>query len=243
MRTEPLDQLDNQLLGSRARAAILEAIFDGGFEDKLPSEDRLAEMLNVSRTTIRTALQGLERDGVITRRRAIGTTINPHVRPSSLALQRLMGFDGLLRERGHEVEVEIDAEWGRAGSRFSEIFPLEQDVECLLIEKAYRADDTLALAIADAVPRDEIQTPSARDDVEPSLFTFSSRYCRAPIHHAVVKLVPMVKRKHGTRLELALGAAFLRLHEIHYSVHGDAAAYSIIDIDDSFIQLEVVRTQ
>ena len=56
-------------------------------------------MLNVSRTTVRTALQGLERDGVVTRRRAIGTIINPHVRPSSLALQRLIGFDGLLAER------------------------------------------------------------------------------------------------------------------------------------------------
>jgi DNA-binding GntR family transcriptional regulator len=53
----------------------------------------------------------------------------------------------------------------------------------------------------------------------------------------------MVKKKGGTRLELAPGTAFLRLNEIHYSVHGDPVAYSIIDIDDSFIQLEVVRTQ
>ena len=238
----PLDQLDNQLLGSRARAAILKAIFSGAFAVKLPSEDRLAEMLNVSRTTVRTALQGLERDGVVTRRRAVGTTINPHVRASSLALQRLMGFDGLLRERGHDVEVDIAAEWGPAGERFSNVFPVAPSLECLLIDKAYRADDTLALAIVDAVPRAEVRDPSAREDVEPSLFAFSNRYCRAPIHHAVVKFVPMVKKKGETRLELAPGTAFLRLNEIHYSVEGDPVAYSIIDIDDSFIQLEVVRT-
>src|SRR3954451_9913890 len=103
---EPLRQLDSRLLAMRARSAILRAIFDGSFESKLPNEDRLAEMLNVSRTTVRTALHGLERDGVVTRRRAIGTIINPHARPSSLALQRLIGFDGLLSERGHDVEVE-----------------------------------------------------------------------------------------------------------------------------------------
>jgi DNA-binding FadR family transcriptional regulator len=75
---EPLRQLDSRLLAMRARTAILRAIFAGRFESKLPNEDRLAEMLNVSRSTVRTALQGLERDGVVTRQRAIGTMINPH---------------------------------------------------------------------------------------------------------------------------------------------------------------------
>jgi GntR family transcriptional regulator len=240
----PVDQLDNQLLGLRARAAILKAIFEGRFEsNKLPNEDRLAEMLNVSRTTVRTALQGLERDGVVTRQRAIGTIINPHVRPSALALQRLIGFDGLLRERGHEVDVEISAKWGTAGDRFADFFALEPDLECLLIDKAYRADDTLALAIVDAVPREQITNEDAAGDVEPSLFTFSRRYCRTPIHHAVVRLAPMIKDGDDTHLDLAPGTPFLRLYETHYSARGEQVASSIIDIDDSFIQLEVVRTQ
>jgi hypothetical protein len=78
--------------------------------------------------------------------------------------------------------------------------------------------------------------------VEPSLFAFSKRYLKTPIHHAVVKLVPMAMNG-DTRLELVHGSAFLRLHERHYSARGDGVAYSIIDIDDSFIQLEVVRTR
>ena len=238
----PLDQLDNRLLPSRVRAAILKAIFDGRFGSKLPNEDRLAEMLNVSRTTVRTALHGLERDGVVTRQRAIGTIINPHVRPSALTLQRLMGFDGLLRERGHDVEIEVTAEWGHAGDTFALPFDLDPGVDCLLIEKAYRADHALALAIVDAVPREQVTGHAATEDTEPSLFTWSRDHCRAPIHHAVVKLVPMVKNA-NSRLELDDGTAFLRLHETHYSQRGEPVAYSIIDFDDSFIQLEVVRTQ
>jgi len=239
----PLDQLDNRLLAAQARSAILKAIFDGRFESKLPNEDRLAEMLNVSRTTVRTALQGLERDGIITRQRAVGTRINPHVKPSSLALQRLIGFDGLLSERGYDVEVEVASDWGPAGARFAEIFEIEPDLQCLLSEKAFRANDTLALAIVDAVPRREFTDPDSVGEVEASLFTFSRRHCRAPIHHAVVKLAPVVKRDGDTRLELAVGTPFLRLYETHYSARGEPVAYSIIDIDDSFIQLEVVRTQ
>jgi GntR family transcriptional regulator len=68
-------------------------------------------MLNVSRTTIRTALHSLEQDGIVTRRRAIGTTINRHVGPATLALQRLVGFDWLLEEKGHKVSV--DQSWER----------------------------------------------------------------------------------------------------------------------------------
>jgi GntR family transcriptional regulator len=109
----PVEQLDNRLLAARARAEILAAIFDGRFEKKLPSEDKLAVMLNISRTTVRTALQSLERDGVVTRQRAIGTLINPHVRPSSLTLQRLAGFDGLLEERGFDVEIDMTWDWAK----------------------------------------------------------------------------------------------------------------------------------
>jgi GntR family transcriptional regulator len=235
--------LDNRLLAARARASILRAIFDGRLESKLPNEDELAEMLNVSRTTVRTALQDLERDGVVTRQRGIGTIINPHARPSLLALQRLMGFDGLLAERGYQVEVDVAHRWGEAGDDLAQVFSIEADRHCLLVQKAYRADDTLALAILDAVPREQITDPHGLGDVDPSLFTFSRRCCRSPIHHAVVRLVPMVKGKGDTRLELAAGMPFLRLHETHYSPRGERVAFSVVDIDDGFIQLEVVRAQ
>jgi GntR family transcriptional regulator len=240
----PLEQLDNRLLAGRARAEILKAIFDGRFKDKLPSEDKLAVMLNVSRTTVRTALQGLERDGVVSRQRAIGTLINPHARPSSLALQRLAGFDGLLRERGYEVEVEISLsrEWRNPPAEVADAFPLQVDHECCLIEKAYSADGTLALSVLDAIPREEFAVDELPSQIDASLFTFSEQALVAPIHHAVVELIPRVKDGQNTRLEIEDGMPFLRLHEIHYSARGKAIAFSMVDVDDRYIELEVVRT-
>jgi GntR family transcriptional regulator len=243
--SQPLiGQLDNRLLAAQARAEILRAIFDGRLEGKLPNEERLAELLNVSRTTVRTALHGLERDGVITRQRAIGTIINPHVRPSSLALQRLTGFDWLLQERGHDVEVERSWRWGMAGQELAEAFPaLAADAECCLIEKKYQADGTLALVISDAVLREHIVEERLKGEIEPSLFAFSEARCRAPIHHAVVEIVPMVKHEGVAKLEIDDGAPFIRLHETHYTAKGQPIAFSVIDTNDSFVRLEVVRTQ
>lgn len=239
----PVEQLDNRLLAARARAEILRAIFDGRFEVKLPSEDKLAAMLNISRTTVRTALQSLERDGVVTRQRAIGTLINPHVGPSSLTLQRLVGFDGLLEERGHDVEVDISWSWGEPPDDLLAAFPLDAGQECCLIKKAYFADGTLALSVLDAVPREMIAVDELPERVDASLFTFSERMWTTPIHHAVVKLVPQVKEGKNSRLEIGDGIPFLRMHEVHYSARGQALAYSVIDADDRYISLEVVRTQ
>lgn len=239
----PVEQLDNRLLAARARAEILGAIFDGRFEGKLPSEDKLAAMLNISRTTVRTALQSLERDGVVTRQRAIGTLINPHVRPSSLTLQRLEGFDGLLEERGFGVDVDMTWDWAKLDDALLSAFPLHPDDEYLLIEKAYRADGTLALSIIDVVPKSSLHSAELPAEIDASLFAYAEKAFRAPIHHAVVKLVPEVKNGDNTRLEIDDGVPFLRLHEVHYSARGEALAYSVIAADDNYISLEVVRTQ
>ena len=239
----PVSRLENRPLAPQARAEILKAIFDGRFVDKLPNEFRLAEMLNVSRTTVRTALQGLERDGVVTRQRAIGTIINRHVSPSSLALQRLAGFDWLLEERGYDVEVAVNCRWGTAGEILGERFSVPPASDYFGMEKQYRADGRLALVIVDGVPRGELSGEVEPTDIPASLFAFFATHCRTTIHHAVVEIIPCGSATDATNLDLPPNTSFLRLQETHYSAGGDAVAYSVIDVDDRFIRLEVVRSQ
>lgn len=237
-------QLENTPLADRARDAILDAIlqkrFDGG---RLPSEDELGRMLNVSRTTIRTALQGLEREGIITRRRAIGTRVNGHVGPATLALQRLIGFDWLLKEKGHEVHVDISWERGHAPADLVEIFELEPGAEYLTMQKLYFADGDLAIYVRDLMPWTDLKD-EPEPQPPPSLFEFSTQYSRKPIDHAVVELAPMVKRdSETTKLETDLGEPFMRLYERHYSSNGVPTAFSVIDADDDFIRFEVFRRE
>lgn len=237
-------QLENTPLADRAREAILKAILEKRFDTgRLPSEDELGRMLNVSRTTIRTALQGLERDGIITRRRAIGTRINRHVGPPTLALQRLVGFDWLLREKGHELKVDIS--WQRAAppADLAEVFALAADTEYLMMEKLYFADGDPAIYVRDIVSWVELKR---EPDSQPpaSLFEFSKLYLRNPIDHAVVELAPMVKRDADTtKLETDVGEPFMRLYERHYSRNGEPTAFSVIDADDDFIRFEVFRRE
>jgi GntR family transcriptional regulator len=238
-----LQELEKVPLAARARAAILTAILEDEFEGRLPSEDELAEMLNVSRTTVRAAVQDLEREGLIKRRRAVGTRINRHIGASTLALQRLVGFDYLLREMGHDVRVEIT--WERRDVT-PKVFPLpwKGNKECCVIEKEYFADDQLAIYLRDYIPWENFKRTDFEEPLEASVFEFSKRYCKRAIDHAVVELVPMVSdEEKTTRLELGAHEPFIRLHETHYSDRAENVGWSFVDVNDKFIRLEVFRGQ
>lgn len=238
----PVERLANAKLADRAREAVLQAILSKQFVGRLPPEEELATMLDVSRTTIRSALQSLEQDGIITRKRALGTTINAHVRPSALALQRLVGFDRMLREEGYDVHTQVSWQWGEAPPVFAAAFPSLQGEECLLTEKSYFAGKALAIWIRDAIPRALIRREDFDDPPPASLFEFTSTYGYKKVDHAVVDIVAMVRRAdNDTRLVLDVHEPFTRLHETHYSSVGEPIAYSIADVDSAFINLQVFR--
>ncbi len=239
-----IGKLETSLLAERTRTVILEAILDDSFDGKLPAEDDLARMLDVSRTTVRTALQGLERDGLITRQRAIGTTINRHVPPATLALQHLVGFDWLLRAQGHEVDVTVTAVTEQPPDDFRENFELDGE-RYLMTDKRYVADGRLVLCVRDSVPETNRTAVEIVPPIPASLFEFTKRYCVQPIHHAVARISAAVNGdpRSPTRLELEDGQPFIRLFETHYASNATIVGHSVIDVDDRFIQLQVFRRE
>lgn len=238
-----LRSLDTTSVASRARAAILEAILDGRFEERLPTEEELGRMLQVSRTSIRAALQDLEIQGLISRRRALGTVINAHVRPTTLGLHRLIGFDRLLTERGHNPKVGITWKVEKIDPMFVRSFGLAPHLECLQTSRRFEvADSTAAIGIMDAIPIDNLKDRRVPKVVADTIFEFSKRFCTNTIDHATVSIVPMMS---ATPTPLAdsihSGQPFIRLLETHYSKEAQVVAWSIIDVNDDFVRFEVVR--
>jgi GntR family transcriptional regulator len=163
--------------------------------------------------------------------------------PDLVALQRLAGFDWLLQEKGHKVEVDVSWSRGTGSDELRKLFGWEGDGQCLLTEKLFFADGELAIYVRDLVPWEEIARPP-RGRLSASLFDFSARHLRHAIDHAIVEIEPAVKRTDATtRLTLAVGEPFARLHERHFSVDGQPIAYSVVDVDDKFIRFEVFRRQ
>ncbi|MHC1772042.1 MAG: GntR family transcriptional regulator [Flexilinea sp.] len=72
--------------------------------DKLPSENELVEIYQVSRLTIRRALSELERKGLIYRRHGIGTFVSPHPQLNTFGFG---GFTERCQNLGLEVSTEV----------------------------------------------------------------------------------------------------------------------------------------
>ena len=136
-----LDRLETGSLTECTRGALLAAIRADAFADgRLPPEAELAEQLGVSRATLRAALQSLEADGLISRRRRHGTYVNGHLLRTSMRLNRLVPFTELIELCGHEPSVDVQRHRVEpARGEDAAALDVEPGVDCLVVERLLRA--------------------------------------------------------------------------------------------------------
>jgi GntR family transcriptional regulator len=107
-RVEQFSHLDEAPLYMRIKSLVHEAMAQGQLKagDSLPSERDIAELLNVSRVTVRKAFVELVREGVLVQRRGSGTFVRGQVGRIEQPLSRLTSFSEDMKLRGHLTESE-----------------------------------------------------------------------------------------------------------------------------------------
>lgn len=133
--------VDSSQLSKRIRVALLEWIqtnsTDGDKPFRLPNEDELARRLGVSRTGLRDALTVMEGEGYITRRRGIGTLVNPKVAQCRTRLDLQTELSAMIAAQGYKATFKlIDLQF------VNELLPSfpSEETEYLKIEKVFYAD-------------------------------------------------------------------------------------------------------
>lgn len=146
-------------LVSQVSSAIRESIRDGQFSpgDKLPSEARLTEAHNVSRTVIREAVAALRSDGLVEARQGAGVFVlvppTKNGEPQKVVKSKLFSILELLELRT-PVEVEAAGLAAQRRSPAQEELILTRHSDILICIEAgqpiRREDFQLHLAIAEA---------------------------------------------------------------------------------------------
>lgn len=92
----------------RIRTDLLQEIESGAFgvDQRLPSEVELAERYGVTRMTVRQALMALVNDGMLVRRRGVGTFVAMGA-AKRRNMSRLTGFMEEMRSDGREVQTRM----------------------------------------------------------------------------------------------------------------------------------------
>jgi GntR family transcriptional regulator len=231
-------------LAHRARESILDSILERRFEDsRLPPENELAEMLGVSRTTVRSALQSLEQHGVLTRSPRRGTQVHGRLSPSMVALQRLIGFARLLEEQGYSVDTLTNARiTTTAPHEVREAMGVPTGTPIYEIDRLFFASGKPAIWAINYIQADLFSETPSEDELAQSPFDMGDLLAGGPVDHALVELVPAKATKEVVKqLGLKPAEAYLVLKELHFSDSDQVLGFSVIHVNDRFVRFRLHR--
>ncbi len=231
----PLQPLMTRPLVDQARDTLLRAIREGRFPDgRLPPEAELAEQLGVSRGTLRSALQSLSAEGLVSRRRRHGTFVNQHVLRSSMQLNRLIPFARLVEQSGYEATTD---------PRRHEVLPAsESEAAALEIAPGEDVLRVFRLLRADGEPVVRLTLPVGRLRAAETTFEFLERNAGTVVDYATSEIVPRVaSADQPAELGMAPGTPYIQLHEVVFNQDHERVALSVICVVDRLVRLSLLR--
>ncbi len=141
-------------MASQVEESIRLRLRDGTFApgDQLPTENELAEALDVSRATVRTAVGSLVRRGQIVRRHGVGTFIAAGTMLRN-DLSEVVDFNILIERTGASAGVIFDEiSIGKPSKLVASALKLDTSDQVLTSAKRFTADDLTVIYVLHAIP-------------------------------------------------------------------------------------------
>jgi GntR family transcriptional regulator len=224
LKDESIDKRSPVPMYYQIMRQLLEKIQGGEFavDSTLPPERELAETYKVSRMTVRQAIIELVNEGILVRRKGIGTFVAPP--KLEQALSRLTSFTEDMAQRGMKAGAKVIS--------FDEIVPEPTIRKTLALETGDKAYESVRLRLADDVPM-ALETTTlpvslcpglARQDLEnQSLYRLLAERWGVRLDYATQSIEPVCASPHeASLLHVAQGMPLLLMHRITYNQDGRA---------------------
>jgi len=210
--------------------------------DRLPSEDELCELFQVSRTTVRAALDVLVSAGLVRREQGRGT----YVEESRLeqASERLCGFTEEMRQRGLRPETKVLKVQKEAADEFlAKKLNLTPGAAVIRIERLRLADGE-PMGIQKAFLPFSLCPSLLDDDLSQSLYELlEKKYNIIPCKAEDTYYVGKVSPQEAKLLRVPAGAAAFVVERVTLDSNGEPIEYvrSIMRGDRYRISLKLSR--
>ncbi len=139
----PYQRQNTMTLSNRAKFEIRKYISTMNLEEnhKLPREELLAQMIGVSRITIRQALNDLAAEGIVFRRQGKGTFVNKDSLNIKVRFNPGMEFSQAIRKSGYKPSVILgDIKKIPRDEEICSLLHMDRDDVLILAEKIFLAD-------------------------------------------------------------------------------------------------------
>jgi len=219
--------------------AIRKSIEDGNYPPKsqIPTEMELVSKLQVSRTTIREAMRMLEEDGLIVRKRGLGTFVSE--RAIIKDLTKNSGITEMIEQSGRTPRTEqASLEQTKASRIISEALSIEIDDPIFLVDRVRTANNTPMVWTLDFIPIHIVGEDGLKNFIpmNDSIYDFFKNDLRISIVRGVVSLYSIgATDVISDKLIVSEGTPIMELSQTDYDINDRIVLYSIeYHIPDSF---------
>lgn len=207
-------------LSNQVKEEILQKITEEqiGPGEKLPSEEQLAQELDVSRPTLREALRMLETEGFVERKQGKGTFVLSRTHLES-GLEHWRSISAIIEGIAKKVGTRIlGFQEGTFGKEVHLRLQISEDELCVRLERVRTADlDPVSLSL-DYIPRRVFgYRELTREHFSGSLVRFMEESCGVRVLYSKTHLIPVVAcGVLAKELSIPEQSAVLLLDEVHY---------------------------
>ncbi|MFI6795895.1 GntR family transcriptional regulator [Streptosporangium canum] len=224
--------------------ALLREKFQPG--DRLPTEQDLSEMLDVSRGTVREALGVLAIEGAVIRRWGIGTFVAGSHDLAPLSMSKILAYRDRIQMAGHTAElVTSSCDIVPSPPAAAEALGLPARAPVWQVTRTFSVDDVRAAYMQDYVPpkfgTDEID-PSPMLGIDTDLFTFLDRVVLRPAARVITDLEAVLASDQGAdALRVPVGYPLARTLQTVFG-HGDVPlAYGVTLHRTDIVRIRIAR--
>ncbi len=231
LRTQLVDSL---------RARLSEGEWVEG--QQLPTEGELAGEYGVSRSTVRSALQQLETQGLTITRHGMGTFVSSYGRAIKAGLQELRSMTDTIRVYGMEPRVEYhDAQFRGATDDEAVELQITSGTRVLSTERVIFADDVAVAFSYETVPGDVLPADLSPSELSGSLFSALDS-AGSPPHTAVAEIHAAGGDDIGWG-DREPDAVYVYLKQLHYDANARPVLFSRTYFHEGRFQFSILRVR
>lgn len=194
--------------------------------NQLPSEDTLAEKLNVSRSTIREVLRTLDREGIISKKHGFGNFIHASALQTMMRIDQIQDFISLIEDGNHKASFKLlnnGLDYIKADAKLKQYLKLEDEEQVLVRKCLYLADDNPAIYCEIFIPQKLFLVEPDPNQVGRSIFKFLKKYCNQEVEQTLIHFQAVISDEILSKyLEVSPECPLFAWEEVYYNFKDEA---------------------